>query len=123
MFGTILSIADKVISAFLSFFKWRSIASAGKDKTAISEAVRSGDEDDVARIHNNLLKLALIAIIPITMTIGCSTKPDVVYVNEPMRPYRMVRDGVNGWWISDTLYETTLTRLYELKRFHDENAE
>lgn len=123
MLKTILEIANKVLTALCAFFKWRKKANAESACNEITEAVHNGKEDDVARIHNELLELVLIVIIPVTMIVGCSTKPDVVYVNEPMRPYRMVREGVNGWWLSDSLYEATLTRLYELKRYHDENAE
>ena len=53
--------------------------------------------------------------------VGCArTSREVIYVNQPMAPVRLIHEGAPGWWLSDALYEATLLRLDELKERNNE---
>ena len=109
---TLLTSACSALAAILHIKRKRD-AKARKD--AISTAIHSGDAEAVTRIHNRLLKLLFLGLLPASILLsGCSAEPPLVIVNQPMVPVRLEHEGTPGWWLSDALYEATLLKLNEL---------
>lgn len=94
---------------------WRKRARK-KEREAISQAVHTGDEKEVTKIHHDLLRLLIFSVtgLGLTMSVGCLNEK-VIVVNEPMVPVRMSHNGASGWWLSDALYEATLLKLNAYK--------
>lgn len=84
---------------------------AAAQQAAITEAVHTGNAEEVTRIHTGLLKALLLGAGLTLGALGCTAKPEVVIVNPPMVPVRLIHDGTPGWWLSDALYEATLLKL------------
>lgn len=84
----------------------REKAKKQKTRETIEAEVRRGDEKSVnARLKRNL------AIIGALLLIGGCAAPEVVYVNEPDRAWRMEREGIPGWWLPDGLLAPILHSL------------
>lgn len=119
MIGKILTLLSSACNALAGWLQWRRRADAKARRQAITEAVHGGDVDEVTKLHHTLLKvLAPLLLLPL---IGCArTTREVIIVNQPMAPVRLIHEGAPGWWLSDALYEATLLRLDELKERNDE---
>lgn len=114
MFTKLLSLLTAGCSALAAWLHLKRKRDAAKRKEAISTAIHSGDAEEVTRIHNRLLKLLFLGLLPASILLsGCSAEPPLVIVNQPMVPVRLEHEGCPGWWLSDSLYEATLLRLEE----------
>lgn len=114
MIKQLLTLLNTLCGGIASFLHARRKAQAEARKDAISDAVHGGDADAVERITRSLLKLALLALLPLTL-FGCAPRERVVVVNQPMVPVRLEHEGTTGWWLSDALFEATLLKLETLK--------
>ena len=119
MIAKLLTLLTAACNALAAWLHLRRRAEVKARRQAITEAVHGGDVDEVAKLHHTLLKvLALGLLLPL---VGCArTTREVIYVNQPMAPVRLVHEGAPGWWLSDALYEATLLKLDELKERNDE---
>lgn len=112
MLNKILTLLQGLCNALA----WWRKRSHKKAREAISQAVHTGDEQEVTKIHHDLLRIGILAVISLGMlsTVGCLNEK-VIVVNEPMVPVRMSHNGASGWWLSDALYEATLLKLNAYK--------
>ncbi len=109
MFNKILTILSSACKFVAGLVQWK----RKKRRQAISDAVHSGDVDEVTKHHHNLLRAILIILFVSFGMTGCVT--ETLYVNQPMTPIRMEHNGIPGWWLSDCLYEATLLKLDSLQ--------
>lgn len=74
---------------------------ARERQNQIDHDVHSGDEDAVNAHWHGGKKLCIGFLFLALGLCGCASAkpPDVVYVNEPTRLYKMEREGVWGWWV------------------------
>ncbi len=107
MLSKILTILSSACKFFAGLVQWR----RKKHRKAISDAIHSGDVDEVTKHHHNLLRVILLLLV-VSGGQGCT---ETLIVNQPMVPIRMEHDGVPGWWLSDCLYEATLLKLDALQ--------
>ncbi len=115
MLSKILSLLTAACSAIATILHLKRKRDAKARKEAITEAVHTGNQEAATRIHNELLKVLLLGLLPASILLsGCSAEPPLVIVNQPMVPVRLEHEGCPGWWLSDALYEQTLLKLNEL---------
>lgn len=118
MIAKLLTFLTAACNALAGWLQWRRRAEAKARRQAITEAVHGGDVDEVTARHHDLLRLLPLLLLPL---VGCArTTREVIIVNQPMAPVRLIHEGSPGWWLSDALYEATLLRLDELKERNDE---
>ena len=116
MLSKILTLLTAACSALAGWLHLRRKAEAKARKEAITEAVHTGNQEAATRIHNRLLKLLFLGLLPASILLsGCSAEPPILIVNQPMVPVRLEHEGCPGWWLSDSLYEQTLLKLNELQ--------
>ena len=118
MLSKLLTFLTAACNALAGWLQWRRRAEAKARRQAITEAVHGGDVDEVTARHHDLLRLLPLLLLPL---VGCArTSREVIIVNQPMAPVRLIHEGAPGWWLSDALYEATLLKLDELKERNDE---
>lgn len=118
MIAKLLTLLSAACNALAAWLHLRRRAEAKARRQAITEAVHGGDVDEVTARHHDLLRLLPLLLLPL---VGCArTTREVIYVNQPMAPVRLIHEGVPGWWLSDALYEATLLKLDELKERNNE---
>lgn len=116
MFTKLLTLLTAGCSALAAWLHLKRKRDAQARKDAISTAIHAGDTEEVTRIHNRLLKLLFLGLLPASILLsGCSAEPPILIVNQPMVPVRLEHEGCPGWWLSDALYEQTLLKLNELQ--------
>lgn len=114
MLAKILTLLSSACAALARLLRLRRKAAAKARQDAITQAVHGGDVDEVTRIHHELLKVIVFALLlPLA---GCAEpKPRLLIINQPMAPIRLIHEGTPGWWLSDALYEATLLKLDALQ--------
>lgn len=116
MMRKLLTVLQSVCNCISSVVQWR----RKQRRKAISKAVHEGDTETVTQIHHDLLSVFFAVMMTVIVPIasygsliclsGC-VRERVRVVNQPMVPVRMTHEGVEGWWLSDALYEATLLSL------------
>ena len=115
--GKLLTLLSALCSALAGLLRLRRKAQAEARRSAISQAVHSGDAEAAARLHHTLLKLLWLGLLPAFALLSGCTAPEerLLILNQPMAPVRMEHAGSPGWWLSDCLYEATLLKLDTLQ--------